>query len=286
MTEFKQWSFSVERRNRFARETMLGKTFEEYPTEEEDILEVDGVIFSIHGDEISEIKELPSFLNRLPNLKSVRLPIDWLSKIDIPTSIEELILTKQVYSKQNIEKWSENLKFNTLKHLSVPELLHPYEINLRELTSLESIEYDFTVEKKNEKLLAIAELPNLKELTINYGKKWDLFTPLENSNIENLRLLGCTGKKIALENIVKVKKLKKLELVYYRLELDCNLFLELKNLESLELVDNNKIINIEALLKHKNLKHLSVSSCKKPFSEKDKELFLSHGFESLDIDYA
>ncbi len=286
MIQFKQWYFSIEKEDGFAKKTMLGKTFDEYPIGQQKNLEVDGVIFSIEDDEIDEINELPSFLSMLPNLKSVGLPIDWLAKVNIPKSIEVLNLYNQVYSHHNKEKWPENLKFDTLKHLSVPELLHPYEINLRELTSLESIEYDFTVEKKNEKLLAIAELPNLKELTINYGKKWDLFTPLENSNIESLRLLGCTGKKIALENIVKIKKLKKLELVYYRLELDCNLFLELKNLESLELVDNNKIINIEALLKHKNLKHLSVSNCKKPFSKKDKELFLNHGFESLDIDYA
>lgn len=285
MIEFKQWSFSVERRNRFARKTMIGKTFDEYPTKPEEALEVDGIVFSVNRDEIKDVKQLPNFLAMVPNLKSVILPIDWLSKINIPEKIEELSLREPVYSDDN-QKWPDNLKFDNLKHLSIPALYFPYEINLEEFTSLESIEYNFEKEKNNKVLLAIGKLPNIKKVVINYGRKFDLFTPFENSNIEYLRLWSCPNKKISFENIIKLPKLKILEINYITVELDCNLLLELKYLEVLKLDNVNKIINIEALLKHEKIKHLSICDCKKPFSKTNKELFLNHGFESLDIDYA
>lgn len=258
MTQLKQWYFSVEEEDTFPSETMVGKTFEEYPTTEKEFEEIDEVIFSIDIDEMEEIEELPNFLTKLPNLKSIGIPIDWLDEIEIPKNLLELRLFGQVYSYGKKEKWPIDLKFHSLKHLSVPELVKPYEISITDFSTLESIEYDFAAEKNNAKIIEIAKLPRLKRVVVNQAKNMDVFSPFENTGMTSLELFACTGKKLPVENIVKLKKLKDLKINNISVELDCNLLLQLEELEKLTLLNIRNITNIEALLRHKKLKYLYV----------------------------
>jgi hypothetical protein len=216
MIQLKQWYFSVEEEeNTSLSDTTVFKTFEEYPKTEIEFEQINEVIFSVDIDEVDEIEELPLFLKKLPNLKTVGLPIDWLDKIDIPENLSELHLFNQVFSYENKEQWPIGLKLNHLRHLSIPELVKPYEINISDFTTLKSIEYDFVAEKDNTKLLEIAKLPNLEKVIINQAKNMDVFSPFENTKINNLELFACTGKKVPIEFVTKLKKQRNCELIIY-----------------------------------------------------------------------
>lgn len=286
MTKLKQWYFSVEEEDTFPKKTMIGKSFEEYPSTQAEFQEIDEVIFSIDIDDIDEVEELPDFLIMLPNLKRIGIPIDWLDKIKIPENIIELRLFSQVYSYDNEESWPKYLKLLNLKHLSIPELTKPYNIPLKDFVSLESIEYDFAAEKDNTKIIDIASLPNIKKVIINQAKNMSIFSPFINKNIINMELFACTGKKLSIENLSKLKSLEKIRINNISVELDCNLLLKLEKLEVLEILNIKNVTNIKTLLNHKKLKSLYVINCKNSFSNVDKELFYNHSFQFLDIEYS
>ena len=70
---------------------------------------IGSLIFSIFPEDKDALKDLPHFVNELKNLQTLSIPVDWLEKIHIPTSLNTLLLTSAVFDKDRYFKWPDDL---------------------------------------------------------------------------------------------------------------------------------------------------------------------------------
>jgi len=86
-----KWIFSFSEEERVEK----GVTYQDlnnFP-EKQNYEKIKAISFLVFDDELELVKKLPNYLTKLPNLKNVSLPIDWLNQLDIPDKIVALTLT-------------------------------------------------------------------------------------------------------------------------------------------------------------------------------------------------
>lgn len=258
------------------------RNFNNFPSKEE-CLKIESLNFLVFDDDMDDIKKLPDFLDSLPSLEVLSIPIAWLNSIKIPQNIRAIILINSI-DLQSKYKWSNNLGLENLLYLSIPELIKPFDINFKNTPNLEWVEIDMKSEKNEDKLFELAKIETLSHLSFKQAKSFDVFTPFKNHKIETLELFSCKGKKFPVKNIVFMKDLKYLRINNISQEFDCNLLLEMPNLIELDILNVKNITNIEKILEIDTLKSLSVTNCSNPF--KDKEKFRAKNYDLLRIEYS
>ena len=275
------YTFDPDEENPFFSEKLYG----DFPTTAA-YDNVGSLIFSIFPEDEDGLKDLPHFLNELKNLQTLSIPVDWLEKIHIPTSLNTLLLTSAVFDKDRYFKWPDDLSIPSLKYLKIPELVGPFAINFRSMPQLTWIELDLQAEEDDKKLAELAKLDHLKHLIFDHAKDFDVFSPFKKHAIESLELCACTGTKFPVENLRNLKSLKYLRINNIAVPFDCQLLFELPNLIELEILNIKHVENMEDLPEHQSLKSLSVLDCNNPFNSIGKEVFENKGYDYLSIDYA
>jgi hypothetical protein len=209
-----------------------------------------------------------------------------LDKIKLPHDLQVLLLAAPVHEYKTSLEFPVAIRLDSLKYLSVPEVVKPYKIDLSKFDSLEWIEYDLQAEKNERVLTELTGLKKMKHLVFSHAKNADVFTPFNEHAIETLELFACTGKIFPIERIVQLKKLKSIYINNMTVPFDCNWLLELPELKEVGFLNLKKIINIDAILSHPNIDILSIEFCNDPFKGIGKEKFLRKGFKDLEIDFA
>lgn len=277
------WYFSIEKQD-FGGNTVY-RQYNDFPDEKE-YLEIKSITFSINSNDENQIDKKPEFLEKLLNLKSLTIPIDWLTEIYIPINIEVLKLTSPIKNFNNQHEFPDGLILNDLKYLSIPELVKSYVFNAANFPNLEWLDYDLAPDKNTNNLIEFSKLKGIKHLVFNHSKKLDIFPIFYEHKIESLELFACIGKEFMIDKILGYQNLKSLYINNISVVFDCSILLNLENLEELNLLNIKKVVNTDALLKHKNLKKLHVKYCSNPFKEIGKDVFINNGFESLEINFA
>lgn len=247
---------------------------------------IKSITFSVDSSDEGKLKEFPGFIGELPNLKSLTIPIDWLSEIEVPLNIEVLNLSPPVSKFDGQHQWPSGLILNDLKYLAIPELVKPYIFNVQCFQNIEWIDYDLAPEKNTNKINELSRLNNLKHLIFRHAKNLDIFPIFFDHKIETLELFACTGKSFSIEKAIELKGLKSLYINNISVVFDCHALLELAELEELSLLNVKNVINVESLLEHKRIEAISIKSCGNPFKETGKDAFFEKGYGSLVIDCA
>ncbi|PKH51594.1 hypothetical protein CXF68_13270 [Tenacibaculum sp. Bg11-29] len=276
-----KWSFSFVEDER-EENGIIYREFNNFP-KKESYPKIEAISFLVFEDDLDNVKQQPDFLNELLNLEILDIPIDWLCSLDIPPNIKAISLVNSIRLKDKFH-WCEDLALESLKFLSIPEQIKPFDINFDNVPNLEWIEIDLKSEKKDSKLEELASIKTLKHLNFKQAKNFDVFTYFSNHNIETLELFACKGKKFPIENIKKLKGLKYIRINNITVDFDCSWLLDLSELIEIEILNVSNILNIDRLLEIKTLKSISVLNCKNPF--KDKEPFKLKNYDLLKINNA
>jgi len=279
----KHWYISVTKEN--FGDDIEYRTMKNLPAKTE-YSDIRYLSFAWHPRNEAERKFIPHFIADLPDLKSLKLPIDWLNKINVPPNLQVLLLTAPVGTYDTSLSFPSDLHFDSLKYLAVPELVKPYKIDLAKFNSLEWIEYDLQAEKKENVLAELAGLKNLKHLIFNHAKNFDVFRPFQEHAIETLELFACTGKTFPADRVVQLKKLKSIYINNIAVPFDCSWLLELPDLKEVNFLNLKKITNVPEILKHPAIDMLNIKFCNDPFKGIPKENFLRRGFKELEIRFA
>ncbi|WP_338815836.1 hypothetical protein V9L05_24020 (plasmid) [Bernardetia sp. Wsw4-3y2] len=278
-----RWSFSFVEDER-EENGVVYQQFNNFPNKES-YSDIKSISFLVFDDELKKVQRIPNFLNELPNLEVVSVPIAWLCSIKTPLNIKAITLINTLRL-QDKYSWCEGLFLENLLYLEIPELIKPFDIDFNNVPHLKWIKIDLKAEKKDTKLTQLAQLKNLKHLSFGQAKNFDVFMPFKDHQIESLELFACKGKSFPIENIQLLKSLKYIRINNISVEFDCSLILELPNLLEIELLNIKNVTNIEKLLEHKTLKSLVITDCKNPFKEVGKDIFKNKGYKLLRIDYA
>ncbi|MDO6811280.1 hypothetical protein Q4603_21875 [Zobellia galactanivorans] len=276
-----RWSFSFVEDER-EENGIIYREFNNFPSKEF-YSKIEAISFLVFEDDMENIDKLPDFLNNLPNLEILEIPIDWLCSLDIPVNIKALTLMNSINIRDKY-KWCNDLSLLNLKYLSIPEQIKPFEINFANVPNLEWINLDLKAEKKANKLDELSKLKTLKHLNFSQAKDIDVFTPFSNHNIEAIELFACKGKKFPIQNIEVLKKLKCIRINNVSVDFDCTWLLKLSKLIEVEILNVKNLINVEELLKIDTLKSISILNCNNPI--KNKEMFKLKNYELLRIDNA
>lgn len=262
-----------------------GITFRNYNNfpKSNDYSKIEVIHFLIYDDELKKMNQLPDFLNELPHLFSLSIPMDWLCKIEFPNTIKVLILHNSTCKKDQY-CWDKGLQLKELKYLSIPEQLKPFEIDFKNTPNIEWIDLDLKAEKNTNKLTELSQIKTLKHLNLGQAKNFDVFTPFSSHEIESVELFACKGKNFPIQNIQHLKSLKYIRINNIHTVFDCSWLLELPNLIEFEILNVKNVINIEELLKIRTLRSIVVLNCNNPF--KDKEKFRNKNLDILRIDRA
>jgi hypothetical protein len=115
---------------------------------------------------IYDTKDLsfPRFINKLPNLKTLELPIDFIKDeqfVNINKNIQALILYQQCDLNEKYV-WNEKIILPNLLYLSIPELLYLFQIPEQCFPHLEWINFDLQADKKGISLFDFTKFKNIK----------------------------------------------------------------------------------------------------------------------------
>lgn len=245
------------------------------------------VVFNIIRSDNFNINDAIPFLEKLPELELLSMPIDlfFMVKDFVCKNIKELILLPPT-SDFLLSEWPSEYVMNKLTSLTVPELITPFYIYSYNFPNLQRIEYDLGADRKGYILNNLSEFPHINQIKFDHARNLDVFLPFKNHSIVSLELFACTGSKFPVDKIVELKELKYLYMNNIKSNIDCHSFLKLSQLEEIEIRNSKHLYNISSLLQCEKLSEIIIVDCNNPFKNGLSEMFKKHDFKSLLIDYA
>jgi hypothetical protein len=243
---------------------------------------------------ITETNNL-SFLSKDINYLWIPLPLlKFLERNEHFISLKNLVVeNKELYIKN--EKCFSDFIFsnacflNNLRSLVFVgdsnlsgEYWHNLNINIEQFSN---IEYFSTVLDSKDKIIErISILENLKHLDISNIVSSTILDYLTKIKLESLSISNLFAD-FNFENLEKIQSIEILKINNSKSIFDCAILKKLPLLKEVSLLGIKKIINTDVLLEIKTLKNLTIINSANKMKKVDKNNFINHGFDILNIDY-
>jgi hypothetical protein len=233
--------------------------------------------------------KLPAFIGELPGLRTISMPVEYLSELeqgDLPASLSAILLHNAKNAKADFT-WPEGVVLKELKFFGNIGSRNPLlGITPTNFPKLNWIELDLDDKKKaNGVIDELTGFSALEAIVLGHLGSNDIFSKLKGQPVRLLSLDVVRGDDFPIEKLPLFGGLEIFRLNNLKRDLDCNIFTQVKDLLEVEILNSYHVKNVEALLKCKKLQSIKFVNCKDPFKQ-SKALFTEKGYKNLEIKFA
>ncbi|WP_121160220.1 hypothetical protein [Micromonospora pisi] len=231
---------------------------------------------------------LPTFLPRLPAVRSVSMPSGLLPRLDVgnaPPGLAMLMVVDKADAPAPRTKIELDAVLPDLRGLMF--LAPAAKPNLMDFVDPLPSALEFLHLEANGRLATLEQLralERLRHLELVRVRAFDVFDHIRSP----LRVLEIGGARqgFPIERLATVASLRSVRLNGVYTEIDCAIFRDLPELVELDVLNCNRVGNVEALLDCPKLTSVRLLNCKRPFDTRTRAMFRDRGFARLDIDFA
>ncbi|MFI6761742.1 hypothetical protein ACIBF5_21640 [Micromonospora sp. NPDC050417] len=231
---------------------------------------------------------LPTFLPRLPAVRSVSIPSALLPRLDVgnaPPGLPMLMVVDEADAPAPRTRIKLDAFLPDLRGLMF--LAPAAKPNLMDFVDPLPSALEFLHLQVNGRLATLDQLralERLRHLELVRVRAFDVFDYIRSP----LRVLeiGGASRGFPIERLATVASLRSVRLNGVYTEIDCAIFRDLPELVELDVLNCNRVGNVEALLDCPKLANVRLLNCKKPFDARTRVMFRDRGFAHLDINFA
>lgn len=233
--------------------------------------ELDPSVLWLVAENEGENCTITKFLSQTLSLKSLKISNDYLPLNDLFSSNLKAISLVNFTDRDLLERyeeftWSSGQVLSNVEFFSFFDLDGRYDLGGISPTTFPALKWiECFIDKKGKTLDTIQGFSNLTTAYLQYVRKHDVFSILQDLDIKMLKLEGF-DRGFSFQTINKLSNLEVLHLNGYRENLDLGLLANLQ-LKEVYILNCPKLEHSEALLQIPSLESIHVINCKKPLSE-------------------